>query len=172
METAYYPCSSPQTILLLLRLFLKAMARVTLVTMNSDGPTPGIFMLGSRLQKLPPFFNFRELSVVNTTYYFFSILRIFRSKACMYSCLLMCLCFQSRNNILTLNWIHASDGSAFEKSGQKVYSLSSQDYKNQNSEIFPYRVVTVPKKKKKSKKKSTDIFLGIREQSSDRSTTN
>ena len=49
--------------------------------------------------------------------------------------------------------------------------MSSQDYQNQKSEIFFTSLKNRDGAKKK--KKSTDIFfLGIREQSSDRSTTN
>lgn len=65
-----------------------------------------------------------------------------------------------------------TNDSIFEKSNQKVYSLSSQDYQNQNGEIFFPPLKSSDSAKRKEKKKATDIFLGIREQSSDRSTTN
>ena len=66
-----------------------------------------------------------------------------------------------------------------EKHSQEVCSFCSQDYQTQNREIFfpPLKSSNSAKKKKKKRKrkKSTDFFFfffGIREQSSDRSTTN
>lgn len=52
-----------------------------------------------------------------------------------------------------------TNDSIFEKANQKVYSLSSQDYQNQNGEIFFPPLKSSDRAKRKEKKKSTDIFF-------------
>ena len=76
----------------------------------------------------------------------------------MHVCIRVYFVLKIRTVYKLFDWIHVLEkcstiinDSVFEKSNHKVYSLSSQDYQNQNGEIFftPLKSSGIAKKKKK-----------------------